>query len=191
MASRAGTPTPWTIPLQATRVLLARAPTTLLLHRRAGLTRPNAVSHRWASVEPSVEPSVGPTHACQTTPLEHVDPPGLPHKLLLGTSSRQISNAYLGGNLSLVAVLHYIAFWGFTGFGPFPARSPPPGQHTYNVLPYTPNTHYVYCASRCKCEIVKWKCLLKVIAGYHFDESFSSVISEWPGRDVFFSSLST
>ncbi len=53
MASRAGTPTPWTIPLQATRVLLARAPTTLLLHRRAGLTRPNAVSHRWASVEPA------------------------------------------------------------------------------------------------------------------------------------------
>ncbi len=43
---------------------------------------------------------------------------------------------------------------GTTEFGPFPARSPPPGQHAYNVLPYTPNTHYVYRASRCKCEIV-------------------------------------
>ncbi len=73
MASRAGTPTPWTIPLQATRVLLARAPTTLLLHRRAGLTRPNAVSHRWASVEPAptgrpkttkFTPAVGGAHPC-------------------------------------------------------------------------------------------------------------------------------
>ncbi len=72
-ASRAGTPTPWTIPLQATRVLLARAPTTLLLHRQAGLTRPNAVSHRWASVEPSptgrpkttkFTPAVGGAHSC-------------------------------------------------------------------------------------------------------------------------------
>ncbi len=36
---------------------------------------------------------------------------------------------------------------------------PPPGQHAYNVLPYTPNTHNVYRASRCKCEIVK--CLIK------------------------------
>ncbi len=68
-----GTPTPWTIPLQATRVLLARAPTTLLLHRRAGLTRPNAVSHRWASVEPAptgrpkttkFTPAVGGAHSC-------------------------------------------------------------------------------------------------------------------------------
>ncbi len=126
MASRAGMPTPWTIPLQATRVLLARAPTTLFLHRQAGLTHPNAVSHRWASVEPSpVAPkpwsslrrSVGPTHACQTAPSEHVDPPGLPHKLLLGTSSRQISNAYLGG--ILVWQLSYIIllFGGSLGSG--------------------------------------------------------------------------
>ncbi len=145
MASRAGTPTPWTIPLQATRVLLARAPTTLLLHRQAGLTVPM----RWAIAGPRLSPprpvapkprsllwrSVGPTHACQTAPSE----------------------------LSLAAVLHYIAFWGFTGFGPFPARSPPPGQHAYNVLPYTPNTHYVYRASRCKCEIVKWSLETKFI----------------------------
>ncbi len=61
--------------------------------------------------------SVGPTHACQTAPSEHVDPPGLPHKSLLGTSSRQISNAYLGGNLSLAAVLHYIVFGGSLGSG--------------------------------------------------------------------------
>ncbi len=101
------------------------------------------VPMRWAIAGPRLSPprpvapkprnslrrSVGPTHACQTVPSEHVDLPGLPHKLLLGTSSRQISNTYLGGNLSLEAVLHYIAFWGFTGFGPFPARSPPPGQH--------------------------------------------------------------
>ncbi len=156
MASRAGTPTPWTIPLQATRVLLARAPTTLLLHRRAGLTRPNAVSHNWASVEPA------PTGRPKTMKFTPAVPPAC-HKLLLGTSSRQISNAYLGGNLSLAAVLQYIVFWGFTGFGPFPARSPPTGQHAYNVLPYTPNTHYVYRASRCKCEIVKWSLETKFI----------------------------
>ncbi len=51
---------------------------------------------------------------------------------------------------------------GYSGFGPFPARSPPPGQHAYNVLPYTPNTHYVYRASRCKCEIVKLQLAVKV-----------------------------
>ncbi len=132
---------------------------------------------RWAIAGPRLSPprpvapkprsslrrSVGPTHACQTAPSEHVEPPGLPHKLLLGTSSHQIANAYLGGNLSLAAVLHYIAFWGFTGFGPFPARSPLPGQHPYNVLPYTPNTHYVYRASRCKCEIVTWSLETKFI----------------------------
>ncbi len=137
----------------------------LLLHRRTGLTRPK----RWAIAGPRLSPprpvalkpqnslrqSVGPTHACQTAPSEHVNPPGLPHKLLLGTSSRQISNAYLGGNLSLAAVLHYIVFGGTLGSGPSRAQSPPPGQHAYNVLPYSPNTHYVYRASRCKCEIVK------------------------------------
>ncbi len=95
-----------------------------------------AVSHRLSSVEPSptgrpkttkFTPAVGgPTHACQTAPSEHVDPPGLPHKLLLGTSSRQISNAYLGGNLSLAAVLHYIVFGGYSGFGPFPSSEPSP-----------------------------------------------------------------
>ncbi len=98
------------------------------------------VPMRWAIAGPRLSPprpvapkprsllrrSVGPTHACQTAPSEHVDPPGLPHKLLLGTSSRQISNAYLGGNLSLAAVLHYIAFWGYSGFGPFPSSEPSP-----------------------------------------------------------------
>ncbi len=43
---------------------------------------------------------------------------------------------------------------GTLGSGPSRAQSPPPGQHAYNVLPYSPNTHYVYRASRCKCEIV-------------------------------------
>ncbi len=127
MASRAGTPTPWTIPLQATRVLLARAPTTLLLHRRAGLTRPNAVSHRWASVEPAptgrpkttkFTPAVGGAHSCMPNrSLRARRPPPACHKLLLGTSSRQISNAYLGGNLSLAAVLQYIVFGGSLGSG--------------------------------------------------------------------------
>ncbi len=89
------------------------------------------VPMRWAIAGPRLSPpwpvapkprsslrrSVGPTHACQTAPSEHVDPPGLPHKLLLGTSSHQIANAYLGGNLSLAAVLHYIAFGGSLGSG--------------------------------------------------------------------------
>ncbi len=44
---------------------------------------------------------------------------------------------------------------GTLGSGPSRAQSPPPGQHAYNVLPYSPSTHYVYRASRCKCEIVK------------------------------------
>ncbi len=125
MASRAGTPTPWTIPLQATRVLLAKAPTTLLLHRRAGhpmwwaIAGPRLSPPRLVAPKPRslLRRSVGPTHACQTAPSEHVDPPSLPHKLLLGTSSRQISNAYLGGNLSLAAVLHYIVFGGSLGSG--------------------------------------------------------------------------
>ncbi len=81
-----------------------------------------AVSHRWASVEPSptgrpkttkFTPAVGGAHSCMPNrSLRARRPPGLPHKLLLGTSSRQISNAYLGGNLSLAAVLHHIVFGG-------------------------------------------------------------------------------
>ncbi len=156
-----------TIPLQATRVLLTRAPTTLLLHRRAGLTRPNAVSHRWASVEPSptghpkttkFTTVVGGAHSCMPNrSLRARRPPPACHTSYSSelAPARFQMRIWGGGNLSLAAVLHSIAFWGFTGSGPFPARSPPPGQHAYNVLPYTSNTHYVYRASRCKCEIVK------------------------------------
>ncbi len=46
---------------------------------------------------------------------------------------------------------------GTLGSGPSRAQSPPPGQHAYNILSYSPNTHYVYRASRCKCEIVKYR----------------------------------
>ncbi len=126
------------------------------------------VPMRWAIAGPRLSPprpvapkprsllrqSVGPTHACQTAPSEHVDPPGLPHKLLLGTSSRQISNAYLGGILVWRLSYALLLFGGTLGSGPSRAQSPPPGQHAYNVLSYSPNMHYVYRASRCKCEIV-------------------------------------
>ncbi len=115
---------------QATRVLLDRASTTLLLHQWAGLTHPNAVSHRWASVEPSTTghpkttkftPAVGGAHPCMPNRSLRAHrpppPPGLPHKLLLGTSSRQISNAYLGR--ILVWRLSYILllFGGTLGSG--------------------------------------------------------------------------
>ncbi len=140
MASRAGTPTPWTIPLQATRVLLARAPTTLLLHRQAGLTRPNAVSHRWASVEPS---PTGRPKTTKFTPAKFT-PPACHTSYSSELAPARFQTRIWGGGI-LVWRLSYILllFGGFTGFGPFPARSPPPGQHAYNVLPYTPNTHYV------------------------------------------------
>ncbi len=135
------------------------------------------VPMRWAIAGPRLSPprpvtpkprsslrrSVGPTHACQTAPSEHVDPPACHTSYSSELAPARSQTRIWGGNLSLAAVLHYIAFWGFTGFEPYPARSPPPGQHAYNVLPYTPNTHYIYRASRCKCEIVKWSLETKFI----------------------------
>ncbi len=124
---------------------------------------PSAVSHRWASVEPSSSgrpkttkftPAVGGAH--QTAPSEHVGPPGLPHKLLLGTSSRQISNAYLGGGI-LVWRLSYtlLLFWGYSGFGPFPSSEPSPRQARLQRITILAKYALHYRASRCKCEIVK------------------------------------
>ncbi len=152
MASRAGTPTPWTIPLQATRVLLARAPTTLLLHRRAGLTRPNAVSHRWASFEPAptgrpkttkFTPAVGGAHSCMPNRSLRARRPPRPATSYSWELAPARSQTRIWGVILVWRLSYSILFLGFTGFGPFPARSPPPGQHAYNVLPYTPNTHYV------------------------------------------------
>ncbi len=95
-----------------------------------------AVSHRWALVEPSptgrpkttkFTPAVGGAYyTCQIAPSEQVGPPGLPHKLLLGTSSRQISNAYLGGILVWRLSYALLLFWGYSGFGPLPSSEPSP-----------------------------------------------------------------
>ncbi len=165
MASRARTPTPSTILLQATRVLLARALPTLLLHQRVGLTRPNAVSHRWASVwalpdrspqNMQFTPAVGGAYPCMPNrSLRAHRPPGLPHRLILGTSSCQISSVYLGGIL-VWRVSYALLLLGDTlGSGHSWARSPSQGQHAYNILLYSPNTHYVYRGNICKYEIVK------------------------------------
>ncbi len=43
---------------------------------------------------------------------------------------------------------------GYSGIGLFLSSEPFPGQHANNVLPYSPNTHYVYRANISKCEIV-------------------------------------
>ncbi len=130
----------------------------LLLHRWAGLTRPNAVSHRWASGPP---PPVALNHAIHTSgrwglPM-HAKPltPGLPHRLVLRTSSRQISNVYLWGILVWRLSYALLLLGGTLGSDHSRARSPSPGQHVNNVFPYSPNTHYVYRANICKCEIVK------------------------------------
>ncbi len=80
---------------------------------------------------------VGPTHACQTAPSEHVGSPGPSSRLLLHTSSRQISSAYFGGDLSLAAVQHSIAFGGYSGFGQFPSSEPFPRtarQQRFTIL---------------------------------------------------------
>ncbi len=115
-----------------------------------GLSPPQPVAQKFNS-------SVGPTHACQTAPSEHVGPPSLPDRLLLETSSRQISSTYLGGGGDLVWRLSYaLLLLGSTlGSGHSRARSPSPGQHANIVLPYSPNTHYLYRANICKCEIMK------------------------------------
>ncbi len=95
------------------------------------------VPTRWAIAGPRLSPprpvtrsslpwSVGPTHACQTAPSEHVGPPSLPHKLLLGTISRQISNVYLGGILVWRLSYALLFFGGYSGFGPFPSSEPSP-----------------------------------------------------------------
>ncbi len=124
-----------------------------------------AVSHRWASVEPSptgrpkttkFTPAVGGAYPYMPNrSLRASRPPRPASQLLLGPSSRQISNTYLGGILVWRLSYALLLFGGTLGSGPSRAQSPPPGQHAYNVLPYSPNTHYVYRASRCKCEIVK------------------------------------
>ncbi len=105
----------------------------------------------WATVELRVEPSptgrpkpcsshqrpVGPTHACQTAPSEHAGSPGTLSRLLLYTSSRQISSAYFGGDLSLAAVQHSIAFGGYSGFGHFLSSEPFPRtarQQRFTIL---------------------------------------------------------
>ncbi len=101
-----------------------------------GLSPPQPVAPKPRS---SHQRSVGPTHACQTAPSEHVGPPSLPDRLLLETSSRQISSTYLGGGggLSLAAVLCSIAFGEYSGFGPFPSSEPFPRtarQHRITIL---------------------------------------------------------
>ncbi len=98
------------------------------------------VPKRWAIAGPRLSPP--PTGRPKTTKstlavggaypyipnrsLRASRPPRPASQLLIGTSSRQISNAYLGGNLSLAAVLRSIAFWGYSGFGPFPSSEPSP-----------------------------------------------------------------
>ncbi len=102
----------------------------------------------WATVELRVEPSptsrpkpcsshqrpVGPAHAWKTAPSEHTGSPGPSSRLLLYTSSRQISSAYFGGisvwRLSNIPLL----LGGTLGSGISRARSPSPGQHANNVL---------------------------------------------------------
>ncbi len=125
---------------------------------------------RWAIAGPRLSPprpvapkprsplwqSVGPNHTYQTAPSEQVGPPGQPHnyssELAPARSQTRIWGGILVWRLSYAPLL----FVGTLGSGPSRAQSPPPGQHAYNVLSYSPNTHYVYRASRCKCEIVKW-----------------------------------
>ncbi len=79
---------------------------------------------------------------------------------------------------------------GTLGSGPSRAQSPPPGQHAYNVLSYSSNTHYVYRASRCKCEIVK--CFLcdtlvtrHLFTGHQLDLNQLILISSDKGQDCF------
>ncbi len=146
----------------------------LLLHRRAGLTRPNAVSHRWASVEPSptghpkttkFTPAVGVAHSCMPNrSLRARRPSPACHTSYSSELAPARSQTHFWGGI-LVWRLSYIIllFGGTLGSGPSRAQSPPPGQHAYNVLPYSPNTHYVYRASRCMCEIVKWSLETKFI----------------------------
>ncbi len=118
-----------------------------------------AVSHRWASAEPSptgrpkitkFTPAVGGAYPYMSNRSLRASRPPRP---VLGTSSRQISNVYLGGILIWRLSYALLLFGGTLGSGPSRAQSPPSGQHAYNVLPYSPNTHYVYRASRCNCEI--------------------------------------
>ncbi len=73
----------------------------------------------------------------KTAPSEHAGSPGPSSRLLLYTSSRQISSAYFGGDLSLAAVQHSIAFGGYSGFGHFPSSEPFPRtarQQRFTIL---------------------------------------------------------
>ncbi len=104
-------------PIRCCESLLVGRPKLFLSAQPIGPTHPTkGVAPKPRS---SLRRSVGPTHACQTAPSEHVDPPppGLPHKLLLGTSSRQISNAYLGGILVWRLSYTLLLFAGTLGSG--------------------------------------------------------------------------
>ncbi len=96
---------------------------------------------------------MGPTPAYQTAPSEHVGPPGLPHRLLLGTSSRQISSAYLGG----------ILVWWLS--------------YTLLLLGGSLGSHYVYCAIICKCERLGIHCDFHPILSPNSD-SCDSILSQ-------------
>ncbi len=99
---------------------------------------------------------MGPTHACQTAPSEHVGSPGLPYRLLLGTSSHQISSAYFffGGGLSLAAVLHSIASGGYSGFRPFLSSEPFPRTARQQRITILAKYALFIVLNICKCEFV-------------------------------------
>ncbi len=91
----------------------------------------------WAIAGPRFEPS--PTGRSKTTKFTPACHTSYSSELAPARSQACI---WGGGDLSLAAVL--LCFWGGTlGSGHSWARSHPPGQHAYNVLPYSPNTHYV------------------------------------------------
>ncbi len=127
-------------------------------------TRPK----RWAIAGPRLSPpwpvapkpwsslrqSVGPNHTYQTAPSEQVGPPGRPHNYSSELAPARSQTRIWGGILVWRLSYALLLFGGTLGSGPSRAQSPPPGQHAYNVLSYSPNTHYFYRASRCKCEIV-------------------------------------